>query len=304
MSCQLKYVPLKWFLHLVALLPFWVLYGLADFMYFLIISNIVPYRKKVVRKNLDEAFPELSEKERRKIERKFFRQFADYIVETIKLNHISNEQIKRRISFEGLDIIDDFIDEGKSVVAYLSHCGNWEWVPSITLNIRHEIEKDVAFCQVYRPLKNKWFDKYMLRLRSRFNSRSFPRKTVLRDLLRLKRDGMPTVTGFMSDQNPGKRADNYITMFLNHPTAFVGGTEVIARKMKMAVVYFDISKPSRGHYKVTTHAISGDASLEPENAITEKYVRMLEQTILNTPHIWLWSHKRWKNKVTLPQNEQ
>lgn len=301
---QLKYLPLKWLLSLVALLPFWILYGIADFMYLLIVSGIVPYRKKVVRKNLKESFPEKIKNERQKIERRFYRQFVDYIVETIKVNHISDRQIKKRISFEGLDLIDDLIDEGKSVVAYLSHCGNWEWVPSITLNITHKVEKEVAFCQVYRPLKNKWFDAYMLRLRSRFNSRSFPMKNVFRDLLRLKRENMPTVTGFMSDQNPRKRTDNYVTMFLNRPTAFIGGTETIARKLQMAVVYFDISKPQRGHYKIKIHLISKDASVEPENTITEKYVRLLEQTIRTTPHIWLWTHKRWKNKVTLPQNEK
>ncbi len=301
---QLKYLPLKWLLSLVALLPFWMLYGIADFMYLLIVSGIVSYRKKVVRKNLKESFPEKTKNERQKIERRFYRQFVDYIVETIKVNHISDRQIKKRITFEGLDLINDLIDEGKSVVAYLSHCGNWEWVPSITLNIRHLIEKEVAFCQVYRPLKNKWFDAYMLRLRSRFNSRSFPMKNVFRDLLRLKRENVPTVTGFMSDQNPRKRTDSYVTMFLNHPTAFIGGTETIARKLQMAVVYFDISKPKRGHYKIKIHLICKDASVEPENSITEKYVRLLEQTIRTTPHIWLWTHKRWKNKVTLPQNEK
>lgn len=301
---QLKYLPLKWFLYLVALLPLWILYGIADFMYLLIFTGIVPYRKKVVRKNLKASFPKLSKREIQKIEHRFYRQFVDYIVETIKINHISDRQIKKRITFEGLDLIDDLIDEGKSVVAYLSHCGNWEWVPSITLNIRHLIEKEVAFCQVYRPLKNKWFDTYMLRLRSRFNSRSFPMKNVFRDLLRLKRDNMPSVTGFMSDQNPRKRTDSYVTMFLNQPTAFIGGTETIARKLQMAVVYFDISKPKRGHYKIKIHLISKDASVEPENSITEKYVRLLEQTIRTTPHIWLWTHKRWRNKVTLPQNEK
>lgn len=294
-----KYLPLKWVLYGMSYLPFWALYGIADFL-FVVLRYVVRYRYKVVSKNINESFPDKIEKERKIIIRKFYRQFADYFVETIKLNHISDEQMRRRVTFDGVDVIDEMVAEGKSVVVYLSHCGNWEWIPSITLWTRHEIRKDLQFCQVYRPLKNEWFDKYFLHLRSRFNSLSFQKRTVLRDLLRLRRDNMPSVTGFMSDQKPSKGDEQYVTMFLNHPTAIITGTETIARKLQMGVVYLDIKKPRRGHYHVSTQLITKDASKEPEMSITAIYARLLEQTIIDTPHIWLWSHKRWKNKVTLP----
>ena len=298
---EMKYLPLKWALYGMSYLPFWVLYGIADFL-FVVLCYVVRYRYKVVSKNINESFPDKSEKDRKKIIRRFYRQFADYFVETIKLNHISDEQMRRRVTFEGIDVIDDMVAEGKSVVVYLSHCGNWEWIPSVTLWTRHEIRKDLEFCQVYRPLKNEWFDKYFLHLRSRFNSLSFQKRTVLRDLLRLRRDNTPTVTGFMSDQKPSKGEEQYVTMFLNHPTAIITGTETIARKLQKGVVYWDIKKTRRGHYHVSTRLITKDASKEPEMSITATYARLLEQTIIDTPHIWLWSHKRWKNKVTLPSS--
>ena len=37
----------------------------------------------------------------------------------------------------------------------------------------------------------------------------------------------------------------------------------------------------------------------PEGEITEKYTRMLEQTIRRDPAIWLWTHKRWKRPVNM-----
>ena len=298
---EMKYLPLKWVLYGMSYLPFGVLYGIADFL-FVMLRYVVRYRYKVVSKNINESFPDKTEKERKIIIRKFYRQFADYFVETVKLNHISDNQMRRRVTFEGIDVIDDMVAEGKSVVVYLSHCGNWEWIPSVTLWTRNKANKDLEFCQVYRPLKNEWFDKYFLHLRSRFNSLSFQKRTVLRDLLRLRRDNMPSVTGFMSDQKPSKGDEQYVTMFLNHPTAIITGTETIARKLQMGVVYWDIKKPRRGHYHVSTQLITKDASKEPEMSITATYARLLEQTIIDTPHIWLWSHKRWKNKVTLPQD--
>lgn len=293
------YVPLKWLLSAVSYMPFRVLYCIADVI-FVLAYYVVGYRLKVVKKNIAESFPEKTVAEQKDIIRKFYRQFADYIVETIKLNHISDEQMRSRVTFENLDMIDYLVDKGKSVVVYLSHCGNWEWIPSVTLWTRHRANEGMAFCQVYRPLKNKWFDEYFLHLRSRFDSLSFQKKTVLRDLLRLRRDNIPSVTGFMSDQKPSKGDEHFVTMFLNHPTAFISGTEVIARKLQMAVVYWDIKKPCRGHYRIVTKLIAEDASVMPDMEITAEYARLLEATIMETPHIWLWTHKRWKHKVSLP----
>lgn len=294
-----QYLPVQGLLYIISLMPFWVLYGIADFI-FVLVYYVVRYRRKIVAKNMRESFPELSDKELKKIARKFYRNFADYIVETIKLNHISDEEIKRRMVFKNMDVIDRLFDEKRSIAAYFSHCGNWEWVPSITLWSRHTTGKDVEFCQVYRPLKNKWYDEYMLRLRSRFNSLSFKKKTVLRDLLLLRRREMPSITGFMSDQKPSKGDESHIVKFLNHPSAVITGTEQVARKLDMAVVYFDMHKLSRGHYELEVKLITDNTSTMEPMAITDAYVKLLEETIKRNPSIWLWTHNRWKHKVELP----
>lgn len=294
-----QYLPVQGLLYIISLMPFWVLYGIADFI-FVLVYYVVRYRRKIVAKNMRESFPELSDKELKKIARKFYRNFADYIVETIKLNHISDDEIKRRMVFKNMDVIDRLFDEKRSIAAYFSHCGNWEWVPSITLWSRHTTGKDVEFCQVYRPLKNKWYDEYMLRLRSRFNSLSFKKKTVLRDLLLLRRREMPSITGFMSDQKPSKGDESHIVKFLNHPSAVITGTEQVARKLDMAVVYFDMHKLSRGHYELEVKLITDNTSTMEPMAITDAYVKLLEETIKRNPSIWLWTHNRWKHKVELP----
>ena len=294
-----QYLPVQGLLYIISLMPFWVLYGIADFI-FVLMYYVVRYRRKIVAKNMRESFPELSDKELKKIARKFYRNFADYIVETIKLNHISDEEIKRRMVFKNMDIIDRLFDEKRSIAAYFSHCGNWEWVPSITLWSRHTTGKDVEFCQVYRPLKNKWYDEYMLRLRSRFNSLSFKKKTVLRDLLLLRRREMPSITGFMSDQKPSKGDESHIVKFLNHPSAVITGTEQVARKLDMAVVYFDMHKLSRGYYELEVKLITDNTSTMEPMAITDAYVKLLEETIKRNPSIWLWTHNRWKHKVKMP----
>lgn len=303
MMQKVLFAPVVWLLHLMALLPLGVLYGVADVIY-LLVYRVGRYRVKVVRKNLTDSFPEKTEAELRRIERQFYRNFADYIVETVKLLHISDRTIMKRMEFEGVEQIDSLFDQGRSIVAYFSHCGNWEWAPSVTLHTRHRPEDGVCrFCQVYRPLRNKPMDRLMLRLRSRFGSVSYPKRTVFRDLLRLSREGVLSITGFMSDQKPSHGDDIHVVRFLNHPTAIITGTEQLGRRLKMAAVYWDVYKPSRGHYRIVTRVITDDIATTEPMSVTDTYAKMLEETIRRNPAIWLWTHKRWKHPVTMPDEK-
>ena len=68
-------------LYVVSLLPLSVLYVLSDVAY-LVVSSF--YRKKLVRQQLTECFPEKSLEEIKEIERRFYHQFCDQIVEMVK----------------------------------------------------------------------------------------------------------------------------------------------------------------------------------------------------------------------------
>ncbi len=296
---KILYAPLLWSLKCLAWLPLPLLYVISDMLYALC-YHVVGYRKSTVRKNLRDSFPEKSDRELLVIERQFYRQLSDYVVETVKLLHISDDEMRRRMKFEGVEHVDRLLEQGRSITAYFSHTGNWEWVPSITLWSKFTPHDGCEFCQVYRPLKNKVFDKMFLTLRSRFGSLSFAKQTVFRDLLCLRRDGKPSITGFMSDQKPSHGDPTYVVRFLNHPTAMITGTETLSRRLDMAAVYFDLEKESRGHYKVTVRPMADRVSELPPMALTARYVELLETTIRRNPSIWLWSHKRWKHPVDMP----
>ncbi len=279
-----------------ARLPFGVLYALSDCI-FVLLYHVVRYRRRLTARNLAECFPELNEQQRKAIARQFYRNFADYVVETVKLAHITDAEIRRRFTFSGVGIMDDLMESGKSVVAYFSHCGNWEWAPSVTLWSRLKPGVTAEFCQVYRPLRNESFDRLMLKLRGRFGSVSYPKRTVLRDLLKLKSLGMPSVTGFMSDQKPSHGDAVHEITFFGRPTRVITGTETLARRLGMAAVYWDISKPSRGHYHIDVRLMTDNAADTPQYQLTDHYFKLLEETIRRSPSIWLWTHNRWQIKM-------
>lgn len=277
--------------YLHALLPFSVLYLLSDILFFLI-YYLARYRRKLVRRNLKNAFPEKSQKEIVKLEREFYHHLCDYFVETIKTLHLSDKEISKRLKFENPEIFNRLTANGKSCILSLGHYGNWEWVPSIVTHFQPEMKQGL----VYKTLHNKAFDRLFLKIRSRFNSKPIEQVSVYRQMIRLQEAGERMVVGFLADQRPFRNNGQYWTTFLNQDTLVQTGMEKIAKHLGCAVVYLDIKKVKRGYYEGKFFVISSDASQEQDFVIMERYMRKLEETILSAPAYYLWSHNRWKFK--------
>lgn len=293
--------PVGWALNLLAFMPWWWIYLNADGLFF-VAYYLLRYRRKTVRKNLQECYPEKSARAIKEIENAFYHHFADYFFETIKLLHASDEAIKRRMVFHNVEFIDESIARGQSVMMYLGHIGNWEFIPSIVMWFNESTRaRGNVLGQAYHPLRNKWFDQFFLRIRTRYSS-CFPSRQILRVMIRNKQQNHPMALGFISDQHPHSNEKGHVVKFLNRPTAMIIGTEQIARKLDMRVGYFHIRKTSRGHYECTIIPIADHASETPEWSITERYAQLLEENINECPPYWLWTHKRWKRPVELPKD--
>ncbi len=291
-SENILYFPLYFYFWLHALLPLKILYILSNILFFPMFY-IVRYRRKLVYQNMKDSFPEKSEKEIRRMEKAFYHHFCDYIVETIKLLHISDKETRKRVKFHNTEALQEIVDNGGSCLMLLGHYGNWEFVPSVTLWMR---KGSVIFAQIYRPLKNKWFDRFFLKLRGRYHSECIAKQDTLRSILRYKSSGRPSITGFMADQTPSPANIHHWVNFLNHDTPVFTGVEKIAHKVGFSVFYFDVEKIKRGYYSVTIREISKNPKKTEEFEITNKYMEMMETTILRAPEYWLWTHNRWKHK--------
>lgn len=287
---KILYYYIYFWLYLHALLPFKALYILSDILYF-IAYKLIRYRKSVVRKNLSSSFPEKTDKERLDIEKTFYHHLCDYFVETIKLFHISDDEISKRMRFENMDILAEGMKNGRSGIMFLGHYCNWEWVTSLNLKFK---DTNVTLGQIYKPLANKAFDDIFLKLRSRFHSIGISKNKTLRSIVNLQKEGKQTLIGFIADQTPAANNIHYWRQFLNQDTPVFTGVERIAKQTDFVVFYLDLQKVKRGHYVGTIKLITDNPKAEPEFSITDKYVDEMEKTILRNPAYWLWTHKRWK----------
>lgn len=273
---------------LFSLLPFTVLYWFSDAVAF-ILYHVVRYRREVVRKNLTNSFPEKSVEEIEKIEKDFYVYLCDTFIEAFKLTTLSEKKLSKRMKFTNTELADRINQEGRNIIALMAHCGNWEWVSFIN--------KYLPYCSVgclYRPQKNKYFDKLFVDLREMHGTVAVPKNDVLRFIINSLKEKNIFLLGVLADQTPSKNNLHYWTTFLNQETPFLNGMERIARKQDLAVVYFNIKRIKRGHYECELLPITDHAKETQEHEITDRYVDLLENNIRRYPQCWLWSHKRWK----------
>lgn len=275
--------------YLLALLPFSVLYVFSDILYF-IVYYIVRYRRKIVRKNLYNSFPEKSERQIVKIEKEFYHHLCDCYFEAVKLLSISEEEMKRRMKFVNPEIIERLTASGNSCILGLGHFANWEWVSSITLHL----ESNLKLGFLYKELHSKAFDQLFLKMRSGFGAVPIEKLSAFRSMVQFKQEKQSMLIGFLSDQRPPKKVNQYWTKFLNQDTNVQNGMERIAKHLACSIVYLDIKKVKRGHYAAKIFVITPDASDEPDNLIMERYIRKLEESVIRDPALYLWSHNRWK----------
>lgn len=275
------------FFYLISLLPLRLLYVLSDAVYGLV-YYIIGYRREVVMNNLTIVFPEKTEAEKIHIAKKFYHNFIDSFIETIKLLSASNRFILSHFT-ANLEVVNDLYKTGKSCHLLLGHTFNWEWGNhSVGLQI------DYNFLVVYMPIASKAIDRLFLKLRTKGKTRMLSAHNMRADMLPFR--NTQYALGLAADQSPGDPKYAYWLNFFNRPTPFVAGPEKGARARDLPVVFCNIKKLRRGYYNLVSSIGEANPELLPHGALTVKFARFLEEVIRKQPDMWLWSHKRFKHE--------
>jgi Kdo2-lipid IVA lauroyltransferase/acyltransferase len=272
-------------LWLVSLIPFRVMYWLADFIY-LLVYYVFRYRKPIVMSNLQIAFPEKTETERIKIARAFYKNFIDTFLESIKFITISRKQILKRSSGE-FELINRLAARGLNIHIMAGHQFNWEFG-----NLLYSMNLKIPFTGVYMPINNKILDKIFYKFRGQFGTKLISAhefKTQIREVYSTQ-----YALALAADQNPGHPGNAYWMRFFSKLTPFITGPARGAVKNNTAVVIVGFQKIKRGHYHFYTSLITEEAGLYTPQQLTLLYKNELEKIIRRDPSNYLWSHRRWK----------
>lgn len=285
--------PLLW---LISILPYRLFYLFSDFVFFLV-YHVIGYRKKVVRDNLELVFPEKSSEEIYRIQKEFFKHMCDMFLEMVKTMNLSNEDIKKRYHIINVDLIRE-IEKEKSILVPCSHFANWEWNVSLNLYVK---SKGYA---VYQKVANKYFDKLVKDFRSKWNTTLITTHETVKTVVRNHKEGITAIYGMVSDQSPMVVHAHYWDKFMGITVPVYIGTETLARKMDLAVVFLKVSKVKRGYYQAEFIPITLSAKETEPTEITKKFIALTEEQIQEKPEHYLWTHKRWKHRDKVPAEFQ
>ena len=293
----MMYHLLRLLLKLVSYIPWCILYALSDVLFFLL-YHVAGYRRKIVRRNLTESFPEKDLQEIRRIEKKFYHFFSDMMLESCKLASISPEELRRRMQFKNIEAVNALARQGKNVALYLGHYGNWEWVSSMPL----WFDEGVIGAQIYHKLSNDGMNDLMLQIRGRMGAVSVEMHKTARYVIDLVSSHKTCVIGFIADQSPRKRDSRYFLPFLHHKTPVLVGTEKITKHYGFEAFYINVKRLKRGYYEAEFVQLHENPASLPDFELTVLYYQHLEKMIRHQPELYLWTHKRFRHAELLDIN--
>ncbi len=274
---------------LISLLPFWLLYFFADVLYFLT-YYIIGYRKRVIKDNLRLVFPKKSEAEINQIAKKFVHHLSDMVYETIKIITISEAEIKKRMKFKNVEILNSYFENNRSILLTAGHYGNWEWTGILNKLMPHD------GLAVYKSIDNVSFDALVKNIRGKFGAEIVSNKKIAPYLYRKMKKGEPSLTLILTDQTPKLNAFKYRDDFMGINVPMFTGAEELAKKLDFAVFFLKVEKVKRGYYEATLVPIADKPEDYLDFEITRLFFDKLEYEIRAKPEFYLWSHKRWKHR--------
>ncbi len=276
------------FLKVLSLLPLRVLHG-ASWCGYVLLFHIFNVRKTLALANIKASFPNYTDDECNNLAKKHYKNTCMVIAESIKSLSLSKEEIKNRVEFTNLHVLEEYLEQDQSAIIITAHFCNFEW--ALLACAQH---LDYPVDTVYRTQRSETLEKLFYYLRTRFDVTPLPMETCVAESL--KRSKITRMLAMAADQSPKKNDDPYWQTFLNRDTAFHTGTEKITRAFKYPIIFMSLKRTRKGYYQATLKLLAEPPYLQEPNQIMQAYIAELEALILDSPEDWLWAYRRWKLK--------
>ena len=255
---------------------------------FIIFNFIFSYRKKIVSSNIRNSLLHLDNNQHIHVIRGFYKYFFNLFIEILKMGSVNQNFYQRRIKVINPEVLENYRLQNKSIILMMGHHNNWEWASQIISIVAKQ-----NFIGIYKKLSNKYFDKLMIKVRAKFGVILVEIEDSIKYIYSNKDC---KIIGLASDQNPVVNSKTYWTKFFNQDVPYILGAEKIARKMDYPVLFCNMTKESNGYYNIKFEVIDENPQNSKDGEITNKFIKRLEEKIIEEPNSYLWSHNRWKHK--------
>ena len=248
----------------------------------------VPRLRRVTRLNLKAVYPDMDPKQRKRIGRASMTNYVRGVFEAGMLWHWPLGRMYELFDeVQGMDIVDELIEQGKGLIVAAPHYGSWEM-----LNLYLHSKGKAAI--LYKPSKYPDIDALLLEKRSRAGAEMVAATGKgLRRMYQLLKDGY--YVALLPDQEPTGGGGQFAPLF---------GIEALtgvllprmAQRTGAPVVFAVCERRKGGRYCV--HLFKADSSIYSKNmreALTEVN-RGIERCIEIDTAQYLWAYKRFRNR--------
>ena len=210
------------------------------------------------------------------------RIFAEYVY----LKKFRNNELKKYISIDGLEHLENLKKNNKRAVFISGHFNNFELMAM-------EIEKaGIDLAAIYRPLNNVFLNKTMEQIRKEYICKNQIKKgrAGSREIIKKLSEGKSIA--LMIDQRV--REGEKVKFFDNLATTTTIPAQ-LAKKYNCELVPIYIERKESNYFKIYISKPIKVGKTKSIQQITEFLNQVLEKMILKNVDQWIWTHDRWKS---------
>lgn len=255
-------------------------------LYVRLLDAALPRLRRVARRNLELALPEVTPAERERIAAGVFQSIARLLVAVARLPRIGRTNVSEWIGYEGFGHFEEGLRRGRGVLFATAHLGNWE------LSAYAHGLMTVPMHVVVRPLDNPKIDALIERRRTMGGNSIIQKKDFARGILRaLARN---EAVGILIDQNSSLEEGAFVDFFGVPACANLGVAKIAAHSGATVIPGFALWSEAARRYVLRFYPpveMTGDAVAD-----TQRLQKIIEDVIRRHPDQWLWIHRRWKTR--------
>jgi len=247
--------------------------------------------RKIIEKNLDIAYKEtLNKQEKKEIGTAAFANLVDTVFGIVERDGMDPEAVLENVTFEGEEIIEDYMRQNKPFILVTGHYGNWE-----LLSQAIALKFDLSLVGVGRKLDSELMDKVLRRNREQFNVEMVYKKGALKGCIDAIKANK--TVGILTDQHI-RQNQSIDVDFFGHRATHTPLASILSRKFGLDLVPAFIHTDDYRHYHVTIYepirSLKTDNQEEDLAILTQSQATIMEKVIKKDPGQWFWMHNRWK----------
>jgi Kdo2-lipid IVA lauroyltransferase/acyltransferase len=246
-------------------------------------------RRRVALDNLQAAFPEKTDAERRRIARGAYRNLALGVLEALTVDGLSRPALEQAVVTDDWAPIEAAYRGGKGLLVATAHFGSWELFAEVMARRGNKLSA------VVRPLRGA-LNARLVESRRAAGIGLIPARGAIQGAVRALRRG--EAVAMLMDQALAAKSAAFVPFF-GRPASTTLALSVAAKRSGAPAFVVMAAREGSGLRMYVEGPFQVPSTDDPRAdliAHTAQLTAAIERHIRRHPEQWLWLHRRWKGK--------